>query len=210
MASTDTEVSWTLVVVVGARLSVVLFDIDTATPVGGGTTSVTLGLLYVDTWDFQPLSTSLNLLSAYSKALIVNSGLLLSSVILVTWYFFALPVSSKSPVVDEEITKAHITSELGVSVKALSTVKLLTEPALVLTVCFSTLEYSEKYACIEALLVLRKFDVPSCVFTKVSKSPFFTPVVLEAKPLTLKVALVPEVVKPPKLVTVMSSLSVYP
>ena len=37
-----------------------------------------------------------------------------------------------------------MTSAFGVPVNAESTVKLLTEPAPVLTVCFSTLECSEK------------------------------------------------------------------
>ena len=105
--------------------------------------------------------------------------------------------SATSPVVVELPIRAQILDASGVAEKAVPTVKLLTEPALVLTVCFSILESGENITSTGTLLVFLKFDAPSSVFTKVIKSPFLTPVVLDPSPFTLKVAFVPEVVKDP-------------
>ena len=50
----------------------------TTRPVGAGTKAPAVGLVYLGASDFQPLSTSLNLWSSYSNALILKVGDLLS------------------------------------------------------------------------------------------------------------------------------------
>ena len=67
--------------VVTGRLPAVTGDISTATPVTAGTASPNLRSVYVGTLYFQPLSTSVNLSSTYSRAAMAKVCLSVSSCI---------------------------------------------------------------------------------------------------------------------------------
>ena len=103
---------------------------------------------------------------------------------------------AESPLVVDAAVKAQILEASGAEVNAGDTTKLLTEPADVVTGFLSTLESGENAVTNLTLLPLRRFEAPSCVITKESKSPCLTPDV-EVIPFILNVAFVPEVVNSP-------------